>query len=134
MKPAAQQAIGAELEGVPGVQIRKWVTLIQEICGDGDGVVDTMLGIPRSPGTTPAQAAQRFAQRIPLRRVGQPRDVAAVVAFLASADAAHVTGAGWLIDGGQTLQSWANAPHAVAYPKQHATRDDRSPDPPWRYP
>ncbi len=78
-------------------------------------------------------AAQHFEQRIPLRRVGQPRDVAAVVAFLASADAAHVTGVGWLIDRGQTLQSWSNAPHAVAYPKQHATRDDRSPDPPWRY-
>jgi hypothetical protein len=39
VKPAAQQAIGAELEGVPGVQIRKWVTLTEEICGDGERAV-----------------------------------------------------------------------------------------------
>jgi hypothetical protein len=42
--------------------------------------------------------------------------VAAVVAFLASDKAAHVTGVGWLIDGGQTMQSWSNAPDADAYP------------------
>ena len=39
-----------------------------------------------------------------------------MVAFLASDDARHVTGVGWLIDGGQTMQSWANAPDAEAYP------------------
>jgi hypothetical protein len=38
-----------------------------------------------------------------------------VTAFLASDDARHVTGAALLIDGGQTLQSWANAPDD-AYP------------------
>ena len=57
----------------------------------------------------------RFAERIPLRRVGQPEDVAASVAFLASDDARHITGASLLIDGGQTLQSWSNAPDTV-YP------------------
>jgi NAD(P)-dependent dehydrogenase (short-subunit alcohol dehydrogenase family) len=59
---------------------------------------------------------QRFSERIPLRRVGQAEDVAAVVAFLASPDSRHVTGASWLIDGGQTLQSWSNAPHGTAFP------------------
>jgi NAD(P)-dependent dehydrogenase (short-subunit alcohol dehydrogenase family) len=42
---------------------------------------------------------------------------AAAVAFLASDDAMHVTGADWLIDGGQTLQSWANAPAGGGFPK-----------------
>ena len=56
------------------------------------------------------------ANRIPLRRIGQTEDVAAVVAFLASGDAAHVTGVGWLIDGGQTMQSWSNAPSGDRYP------------------
>ncbi len=59
---------------------------------------------------------KRFTQRIPLRRVGQPEDVAAAVAFLASDDARHITGSMLLIDGGQTLQSWSNAPEGDEYP------------------
>lgn len=78
------------------------------------GVIETPLGIPELEGGT--RGRDRFAARIPLRRVGSPADVASVVAFLASDDAAHVTGAAWLIDGGQTLQSWSNAPAADAFP------------------
>src|SRR5215213_5082236 len=37
---------------------------------------------------------------VPLRRPGDAREVAAVVAFLASPEAAYVTGASWAIDGG----------------------------------
>jgi NAD(P)-dependent dehydrogenase (short-subunit alcohol dehydrogenase family) len=66
-------------------------------------------------GDQAAGVAYRIG-KIPLRRIGQPRDVAAMVAFLASEDAIHITGAGWLIDGGQTIQSWANAPRAGSYP------------------
>jgi NAD(P)-dependent dehydrogenase (short-subunit alcohol dehydrogenase family) len=36
----------------------------------------------------------------PLRRIGQPEEVASVVAFLASDDASFVSGADWLVDGG----------------------------------
>jgi NAD(P)-dependent dehydrogenase (short-subunit alcohol dehydrogenase family) len=82
------------------------------------GVIETRLGIPdieQSP-----DGVDRFAARIPTRRVGQPEDVAAVVAFLASDDSRHVTGAAWLIDGGQTLQSWANAPASDHYPRRLA--------------
>jgi L-rhamnose 1-dehydrogenase len=41
-----------------------------------------------------------FGRRIPLGRIGQPRDVATCVAFLASDMAAYVTGASLLVDGG----------------------------------
>lgn len=74
------------------------------------GVIDTALGVPTSTGGVVTPTSEQFAHRIPLRRIGQPDDVAATVAYLASDDAAHVTGVGWLIDGGQTLQSWANSP------------------------
>jgi NAD(P)-dependent dehydrogenase (short-subunit alcohol dehydrogenase family) len=78
------------------------------------GVIETPLGMPDLADGTSGR--DRRAARIPLRRVGQPADVAAVVAFLASDDARHVTGASLLIDGGQTLQSWANTPAADRYP------------------
>jgi len=58
----------------------------------------------------------RFEKRIPLRRVGEPEDVAGAVLFLASDLARHITGTTLLIDGGQTLQSWSNAPDADEYP------------------
>lgn len=80
------------------------------------GVIETTLGVPAAGRESYRAGIERFARRIPLRRIGQPEDVAAVVAFLASDDARHVTGAEWLIDGGQTLQSWANAPEAEAFP------------------
>jgi meso-butanediol dehydrogenase / (S,S)-butanediol dehydrogenase / diacetyl reductase len=41
-----------------------------------------------------------FLRRIPLGRAGEPEDVAAVVAFLASEDARHVTGVNLPVDGG----------------------------------
>ncbi|WP_292446314.1 SDR family NAD(P)-dependent oxidoreductase [Methylibium sp.] len=42
----------------------------------------------------------RLLANIPLRRLGQPEDVAGVAAFLASAEADYITGATIVIDGG----------------------------------
>ena len=42
----------------------------------------------------------KFAERIPLGRVCEPQEVAAVIAFLASDDASFMTGANVAVDGG----------------------------------
>jgi len=81
------------------------------------GVVETPLGVPAADREDYLAGVRHFADRIPLRRIGQPEDIAAAVAFLASDEARHITGVDWLIDGGQTLQSWANAPSAAAFPR-----------------
>ena len=46
------------------------------------------------------QGRKYVASKVPLKRMGTPEDVANVVAFLASEDAAYTTGAEVLIDGG----------------------------------
>ncbi|MGH7390669.1 MAG: SDR family NAD(P)-dependent oxidoreductase [Candidatus Rokuibacteriota bacterium] len=48
----------------------------------------------------PQAAHARFVARIPMGRYGQPEEVAAVVAFLCSADAAYVNGGIYTVDGG----------------------------------
>lgn len=54
----------------------------------------------RRQGLDPEELERTTSERTPLRRVGQPEDVASVVAFLASDDARHVTGQTIAIDGG----------------------------------
>lgn len=79
------------------------------------GVIETTLGVPGLDEGTGASAVARFASKIPSRRIGQPEDVGETVVFLASDKARHINGAAWLIDGGQTLQSFANGPDDGAY-------------------
>jgi 3-oxoacyl-[acyl-carrier protein] reductase len=47
------------------------------------------------------QFMEAYRRRLPLRRLGKPEDVAGVFAFLASDDAAFITGETIVIDGGQ---------------------------------
>ncbi|KTS28124.1 SDR family NAD(P)-dependent oxidoreductase [Pantoea stewartii] len=43
---------------------------------------------------------ERFYDRIPLRRAGEPEDIADAIAFIASDDARYITGANLPVDGG----------------------------------
>ncbi len=66
-------------------------------------------GMIRTPMTTriteDSQVATGYLRGVPLGRFGEPSDVAAAVAFLASRDAAWITGAILPVDGGRTLGS-----------------------------
>jgi 3-oxoacyl-[acyl-carrier protein] reductase len=68
--------------------------------GVAPGVVDTPLAalVVQDPVLAP-----EYLKTIPLGRFADPADIASSVAFLASADAAYITGQTIVIDGGQTL-------------------------------
>lgn len=54
-------------------------------------------------GVSFEQAIAEAGQAVPLGRIGQPEEVGALVAFLASARAAYITGASIQVDGGLVL-------------------------------
>lgn len=69
------------------------------------GPIDTaMLTGEFATSDDPAGARAAEIAAVPLARIGQPRDVAAVVAFLASDAAGFVCGAAWPVDGGKTAR------------------------------
>lgn len=51
----------------------------------------------------PQQVKDMAVQMTPLRRFGQPREIAAAVAFLASEEAGYITGQVLAVDGGMTM-------------------------------
>lgn len=75
------------------------------------GTIDTDMGDQvlvtraRNLGTNDIEAARRqVIQRLPIGRMGTPDDIAKGIVFLASDDAAFMTGAALVVDGGITAQ------------------------------
>lgn len=77
-----------------------------ELASQGVRVNAVAPGIIETPLTAPARADSSimdyYLDRTPLGRLGQPAEIAAAVAFLASDDASFVTGTTVFVDGGWT--------------------------------
>jgi len=55
----------------------------------------------------PEEEKRKLREKIPLRRWGEPDDVARVAVFLASEDAGFITGATIVVDGGESINPWS---------------------------
>jgi NAD(P)-dependent dehydrogenase (short-subunit alcohol dehydrogenase family) len=66
------------------------------------GPIETPAGFERSGLSKEAmeEFAKNIVAQVPMKRIGQPAEIAAAVAFLASADASFITGSEISVDGG----------------------------------
>jgi len=62
------------------------------------GLIDTPM-----TASMPPEVLAKLVAKVPLERAGEPADVAAAVAFLASAEASYVTGQTLVVCGGRSL-------------------------------
>jgi 3-oxoacyl-[acyl-carrier protein] reductase len=88
-------------------------TLANEVATDGVTVNNILPGYTRTErveqlaestakkeGLTPRDIVARFEQEIPMRRLGEPEEFAALATFLASTRASYITGQSIAVDGG----------------------------------
>ena len=75
----------------------EWAPLGITVNAIGPGAIDTpMVGAAQ----TPKEEMDALIARIPLKRIGRPEEVSAMVVFLSSEEASYVTGATFFVDGG----------------------------------
>ena len=60
---------------------------------------------PLIPATFPAEKVEKFGQDTPMKRPGQPHEVASAVIFLASDDASYISGQTVHVNGGEVVNS-----------------------------
>lgn len=75
----------------------EWAPLGINVNVIAPGAIDT----PMVQATQmPKEAMDAMLERVPLKRIGKPEEVSAMVIFLASEEASYVTGATFYVDGG----------------------------------
>lgn len=80
--------------------------LASEVAGDGitvNAVCPGLIETQMIHSTISAERMAEYARSFPIPRLGTPDEVAAIVRFLASADAAYITGASIDINGGDLM-------------------------------
>lgn len=75
-------------------------SLAREVAGRGLTVNAVAPGVIASPATEAVMSAEQIAALVPAKRVGQPEEVADLVAFLASGQAGYINGQTIGINGG----------------------------------
>lgn len=73
--------------------------------GPGSIMTDMLLAV-----NDDAAARDKILSRTPLGRIGEPEEVAAVAAFLASSDSSYMTGQVLYVDGGRLPLNYTVAP------------------------
>lgn len=81
----------------------EWAELGINVNAIGPGIIDTPMA--REPGKELSKEVnEEVMLRVPLKRIGRPEEVSAMVVFLASEEASYVTGATFYVDGGWLSQ------------------------------
>ncbi|MBV1795603.1 3-oxoacyl-ACP reductase FabG [Siccirubricoccus sp. G192] len=75
-------------------------SLAREVASRGVTVNAVAPGVIASPAVDAALDPKRIAEIVPMKRAGRPEEVAALVGFLASAEAGYITGQVISINGG----------------------------------
>ncbi|MEU7022136.1 glucose 1-dehydrogenase [Streptomyces sp. NPDC046203] len=83
------------LTRVAAIELAAGGIRVNAIC---PGAIDTAMSHPE--GVDPAVMTDLYRTKVPLRRIGQPEEVAALALFLTSEDSSYITGQPFVIDGG----------------------------------
>lgn len=81
----------------------EWAELGINVNAIAPGVIDTPM-VRESGKEIDKEINKEVMLRVPLKRIGRPEEVSAMVVFLASEEASYVTGATFYVDGGWLAQ------------------------------